>query len=195
VEPEAILIVLLAYLIGSIDFGVVLPRIAGVDIYEVGSGNPGASNVLRTMGKRWGAVVMLADLVKGLVAVLIADQVAGEVAGYAAMFAVVFGHCYPIWHRFRGGKGVAAALGALLWLQPIAGVIAVLVWGTVVAVWRIASIASLLTVAIASVAVPLLGTDGWSLAWFYATMVLIVYRHRGNIARILAGGERRVSAT
>ncbi len=182
----------LAYLIGSIDFGVILPRLAGVDIYATGSGNPGASNVLRTMGKKWAAAVMAGDVAKGFAAALIGDVWAGEAAGFACLFAVVLGHCYPVWHRFRGGKGVAAAGGGLLWLEPLVGVAAIAVWGAVLAVTKVASLASLAAITSSPVGLAAFGHRGWVLAWTGATAALILYRHRGNLTRLVRGEERSV---
>ena len=193
-QPEATLAFVAAYLIGSIDFGVILPRIGGVDIYSVGSGNPGASNVLRTMGRGWAAAVMAGDVGKGTVAAMIADLWAGEAAGFGAMLAVALGHSYPLWHRFRGGKGVAASAGALLWLEPLLGLIAVAGWVALVKITSVAAIASLATMVLLIPGVALFGHRGWSLVWTAATSVLIVYRHKGNIARMMRGEERTVNA-
>ena len=107
------------YLLGSIDFGVIASRLAGVDIYSSGSGNPGASNVLRAMGRRAAAGVLLGDLAKGVAAAAVGGFAGGELVGYAAGFAAVVGHCFPVWHRFRGGKGVSTAGGMFLWLEPV----------------------------------------------------------------------------
>lgn len=183
-----------AYLIGSVDFGAVLPRLAGVDIYASGSGNPGASNVLRTMGKKWAAAVMLGDVAKGFTAAMIGDLWAGETAGFACLFAVVVGHCYPVWHRFRGGKGVAAAGGALLWLVPLVGVGAIATWLAVLALTKVASLASLAAIGLSPVGVALSGHTGWDLAWAVAAAALILYRHRGNLARLVRGEERSVQS-
>ncbi len=191
---EAVAAVVLSYLIGSIDFGAILPRLGGVDIYSVGSGNPGASNVMRTMGKGWAAAVLIGDIGKGTVGAMIGDLWVGEAAGFACLLAAVAGHCYPLWHRFRGGKGVAAMLGALLWLAPLLGVGAVVVWGGVVYATKVAALASLLVMLALVPALAAFGHRGWSLAWAGLAAALIVYRHRGNIARLLRGEERKVTA-
>ncbi len=182
----------LAYLLGSVDFGVILPRLVGVDIYAAGSGNPGTSNVLRTMGKKWAAAVLLGDVAKGFAAALIGDLWAGEAASFACMFAVVLGHCYPLWHRFRGGKGVAAAGGALLWLEPLLGLAAIAVWGGVLALTKVASLASLAAIGLSPLGLAVLGLRGWALAWAAAAAALILFRHRGNLARLVRGEERTV---
>ncbi len=191
-EAQAVIAVVLAYLLGSLDFGAILPRLGGVDIYSVGSGNPGASNVLRTMGKGWAAAVMLGDVGKGFVAAMIADLWVGEAAAFAALLAATAGHCYPLFHHFRGGKGVATSGGAILWLEPLFGLFGVVFWAFVVWRWRVASIASLLLLAVTVPGMALLGHRGWSLVWMGATALLIVYRHKDNISRLRAGAERSV---
>ncbi len=194
-QPEATIALVLAYLIGSVDFGVILPRLGGVDIYRVGSGNPGASNVLRTMGRPWAAAVFVGDIGKGAVAVMIADLWAGDVAGFAAMLAVAAGHSYPVWHRFRGGKGVAATAGALLWLEPLLGLALMALWWVLVTATSVAAIASLVIMGLLVPGFAVFGNRGWSLAWAGLTAVLIVYRHKANIARMIRGDEHKVQAT
>lgn len=181
-----------AYLIGSIDFGVVVPRLRGVDIYEVGSGNPGATNVLRSMGRGTAAVVLLGDLLKGVVAAALGDLAGGDAAGFAAGFAAVVGHCYPVWHRFRGGKGVATAGGMTLWMEPFLGLILVPMWAVVTATAKKASVASLLLAVLLVPGLALFGHRGWSLVWAGLTSILVLYRHRGNMVRLLRGSEHTI---
>lgn len=186
---EAVAIVA-AYLIGSVDFGVIVPRMRGVDIYTHGSGNPGATNVLRAMGRKAAALVMAGDLVKGIAAAALGSLAGGVVVGFAAGFAAVLGHCFPVWHRFRGGKGVATAGGTMVWLEPLLGVALVAGWVLVAFVAKRASVASLL-VALAMVPGTFaFGHRSWSLLWAAATAVLIVVRHHENIRRLLTGAER-----
>ncbi len=137
------LVVVAAYLLGSVDFAVLVARAKGVDIYSVGSGNPGTANVLRTVGRGAAAMVMAGDLLKGVVAAAAGQLITGDiVVGYAAGAAAVLGHCFPIWHRFKGGKGVATGAGMILWLAWPAFIVVVVVWVAVVALTRISSIAS-----------------------------------------------------
>jgi glycerol-3-phosphate acyltransferase PlsY len=182
------------YLLGSFDFGVVVPRLAGVDIYERGSGNPGASNVLRTMGRKTAAIVMVGDLAKGVAAAAMGDLVGGEVIGFAAGLACVVGHCLPVWHRFRGGKGVSTAGGMVLWLEPLAGLGLIAGWAIVAAVTRRASIASLAVAVAVMPVLVLTGHRGWSLAWAGAMAAFIVVRHQANIRRLLSGSEHSIEA-
>jgi glycerol-3-phosphate acyltransferase PlsY len=187
-----------AYVIGSLDFAVVVARAHGVDIIAVGSGNPGASNVLRTLGRVPAAMVFLGDALKGVIAAAI-GWLAGGVGNpatslwaFAAGLMAVLGHCFPLFHRFRGGKGVATAAGVLLFTVPAAAAILAAVWALVARVFKVASIASLVVVALA---VPLAwwqGTRGPALAGLAVILVLIVIRHIPNIRRMIGGSEQRV---
>lgn len=191
-SPWTIAAVVGGYLLGSIDFGVILPRVRGVDIYASGSGNPGATNVLRTMGRGAATTVMLGDLGKGIAAAAMGGTAGGDPAAIAAGFAAVLGHCFPVWHRFRGGKGVAATAGTVLWVEPLLGVILIGAWAAIVAVTRRASLAS---IAVAAALVPglwVVGQRGWTLAWAALIAVLVVTRHRANIDRLLRNAEHRI---
>lgn len=184
--------ILAGYLLGSIDFGVIVPRMFGIDIYGTGSGNPGATNVLRTVGRREAALVLLGDVAKGAAAAALGWWAGGEVIGFAAGLAAVVGHCFPVWHRFRGGKGVAAAGGMVLFLEPFAGLILLGVFALVVALTRKASLGSLLA---ALGLVPTLagfGHRGWSLGLAGAAVALIVLRHIPNIRRLISGAEHAI---
>ena len=192
VELADIAAVVAGYLVGSVDFGVIVPRLAGVDIFSAGSGNPGATNVLRTMGRLAAAGVLLGDLVKGLLAALLGCLVGGEVVGFAAGFAAVAGHCFPIWHRFRGGKGVATAGGMTFWLEPLLGLIMLGVWAATVRVTRRASVASVLVALGFVPGVAAFGHCGWALAWTGAAAALIVARHHENIMRLVRGEEHTI---
>jgi glycerol-3-phosphate acyltransferase PlsY len=192
VQFESLAVVFAGYLLGSIDFGVILPRLRGVDIYAKGSGNPGASNVLRSMGRVMAGAVMAGDLAKGFLAAMAGNLLVDEVVGFASGFAAVLGHCFPVWHRFHGGKGVSPAAGMIIWLEPLAGLAFLVVWGLIVAVTKRASIAS---IAVALSLVPVLAACGhgrWSLIWAGATAVLIIGRHHANIRRLISGSEFRV---
>ncbi len=188
-----------SYLIGSLDFAVVISKAHGVDIHEVGSGNPGASNVLRTLGRGPAAMVFLGDALKGVIAAAIGMLAAGRTGmdflaptAFAAGLVAVVGHCFPIYHRFKGGKGVATGAGVILFTLPIVAGVLTLVWVMLARMFKVASIASLVAVLLA---VPLAlwqGVRGWSLVALSAMLGLIVWRHTPNIKRMIGGSEQRV---
>ncbi len=190
-------ILVISYLIGSIDFAVVVGRMHGVDIHQVGSGNPGTSNVLRTLGRGPAAMVFIGDTMKGIIAAAIGTFLSlGDPAGswsFAAGLAAVLGHCYPVFHKFRGGKGVATGGGVVLFAVPLGGLILTVLWLLIAKVGKVASIASLVVVA---AAIPILiwqGVGGWALVWFGLMLALVIFRHRGNISRIMNRGEPSVA--
>jgi glycerol-3-phosphate acyltransferase PlsY len=191
------LAILAAYIIGSIDFAVIVARMHGVDIHQVGSGNPGASNVARSIGKFPAALVLLGDTIKGVIGAamgMVASGVADPQIQWAflAGFAAVVGHCYPIFHRFKGGKGVATGLGVLFFTVPIVGVIVVVSWLILVRLTNTASISSLIVV-LASIPLAIWqGVSGMSLVWLITTVVFVIWRHRANIQRVLKGREQKV---
>lgn len=186
-----------AYVVGSIDFAVIVARMHGVDIHEVGSGNPGASNVLRSIGKVPAAMVLLGDTMKGVVGAamgLVASGTSDPLVHWAflAGLLAVVGHCYPVFHRFKGGKGVATGLGVLFFTVWLVAVIVVIGWLVLLKVTKIASISSLIVV---GSSIPLAiwqGVSGMSLVWFLATVVLVVWRHKTNIQRVFGGSEQKV---
>ena len=190
---------LIAYLLGSIPFGFIAGRIAGTDVRQHGSGNIGATNALRVLGKKYGYAVFVADVLKGFLAVRIAlwlaqfDPSTSYLIGILAALFVVVGHSFPIWLGFRGGKGVAAAAGACLGLLPVATFIAVIVWIAIFSLFRFVSLASI----VAAVALPLsawlLGNarDPIVLGFSLLIATLIIFRHRSNIVRLLQGREPR----
>lgn len=185
--------VLAGYLLGSVEAAVLVSRSRGIDIYRSGSGNPGASNVLRVFGKKTGAAVMLADLLKGVAAAAIGELVGGsELVGFAAGAAAVVGHCYPIWHRFRGGKGVASAVGMLVWLIPFVGLGLAAIWAAVIGTTRVAAYGSLVIMALAIPAVALWAESRAAVLIMAAVALLIYARHWGNIRRMLTGGEQTI---
>jgi glycerol-3-phosphate acyltransferase PlsY len=193
------LALVLAYLIGSVDFAVVVARMHGVNIHEVGSGNPGASNVMRTLGRGPAVMVFLGDALKGVIAAAIGTYLTGAASpispwAFAAGLAAVVGHCYPIYHHFRGGKGVATGGGVIFFTMPLAGLILTVVWIAVAGLTRVASIASL-TVLVSTIPLALWqGVRGAALVLLGATLVLVLFRHRGNISRILRRSEQKVDS-
>jgi acyl phosphate:glycerol-3-phosphate acyltransferase len=197
--------VIASYLLGSIPFGYLAGRMAGIDIRNCGSGNVGATNVIRTLGKGYGYPVFALDFLKGLGAVkmsiLIATRMQSEwnspeMFGIAAAISSVLGHSFPLWLRFKGGKGVATSGGALFGLAPVAALVGVAIW--IVTFWltRYVSVASI----VAAAALPfvilittwLSRTTGKLL--FYSSLCLaavVIWRHRSNLSRLIHGTEPR----
>ena len=182
---------LLGYLLGSIPFGLLLTRFAGLgDIRAVGSGNIGATNVLRTGRKGLAALTLVLDALKGTAAVLLGSRWGAE-AALLAGFGAFLGHCFPVWLRFKGGKGVATFLGVLLGVHWPTMSAAVLIWIGTAAASRYSSLSAL----VASAAVPLiLLVQGYtSAALLFAVLAAILwFRHRSNIARLAAGQESKI---
>ena len=180
------------YLLGAIPFGLLLTRAAGLgDIRLVGSGNIGATNVLRTGSKGLAAATLVLDGTKGAAAVLVAGALGGPEAALWAGAGAVIGHLFPVWLGFRGGKGVATGLGVLLAAAPPVGVIACLVWLGVAKLVRLSSLAALTAFALAPVlAVVLAGPGVVKLS--LGIGVLVYARHHANIRRLFAGTEPRI---
>jgi len=198
-------VVIGSYLLGSIPFGYLAGRLAGIDIRNCGSGNVGATNVIRTLGKSYGYPVFALDLLKGFGAVkmsiLIATRVQSEwnspeMFGIVAAISSVLGHSFPVWLRFKGGKGVATSAGALLALAPVAALIGVAIWILTFWLTRYVSVASIA----AAAALPLIilitswlsEHSGKSL--FYSSVCLaavVIWRHRSNLSRLMRGTEPR----
>lgn len=188
---DAALWSLIGYLLGSIPFGLLLTRMIGVDIRKVGSGNIGTTNVLRTGNKGLAAATLLLDAGKGAVAVLLARQFAGETAAISAGIAAFIGHCFPIWLKFRGGKGVATLLGIALAAVPLAGVAALVAWLGAALATRYSSLGGMVSALVAAGAGWALGGAAWGLA-LLALAVVLVAKHHENIARLRAGTEGRI---
>ncbi len=185
-----IIALIAAYLIGSIPFGLLLTRAAGLgDIRAIGSGNIGATNVLRTGNKKLAFATLMLDMIKGGVAVIIAGALddGGFIAGFAALAAVI-GHSYPLWLKFKGGKGVATTFGACFALYPLIGVASALLWLTTFLFTRISSFSALVAIGAMPV-IALLSTEFAEAFFLLPVAFLVFYRHRANIARLKAGTE------
>lgn len=187
-----ILWAIFGYLLGSVPFGLVITRALGLgDLRQIGSGNIGATNVLRTGNKGAALATLLLDSGKGAIAVLLARHFGGETAAVLAGAAAFLGHCFPIWLRFKGGKGVATFLGTLIALCWPVGLIACATWAVTAAVTRISSLSALLAAALAPAFAWGLGRPDIAAAAAFMA-VLIVIRHHANIRRLLAGTEPRI---
>ena len=186
---------LLGYLIGSIPFGLLLTKAAGMgDVRQIGSGNIGATNVLRTGNKGLAAGTLVLDLLKGFAPVAVAGHLWGEVAMAFAAGAAVLGHCFPVWLGFKGGKGVATNAGVAFGLAWPVGLAYAFVWLSVLAIFRISSLAGMAAVVAAAAAAPLFGYPQF-FPVLAAIALLIIYLHRANIARLAKGEEPRVGGS
>jgi acyl phosphate:glycerol-3-phosphate acyltransferase len=182
------------YLVGSVPFGLLLTRAAGLgDIRRIGSGNIGATNVLRTGRKELAAATLLLDAAKGAVPVLLAARFLGPQAGLAAGLGALLGHVAPVWLRFRGGKGAATGFGVLLAAAWPVGLFSLLVWIAVAAVGRISSLSALAAFAAAPVTAAVLGRARIA-ALALALAAIVFLRHHENIRRLLAGTEPRIGS-
>ena len=194
-----------SYLLGSVPFGYLAGRLAGIDIRKVGSGNVGATNVVRVLGKRYGYPVFALDFLKGFGAVMIAMLMAPgrppawnspEIFGILAAMSSVLGHLYPPWLKFEGGKGVATSAGALLALTPVATLIGVAIWIIVFWLTRYVSLASITAAVILPIVILVIGlhdqNNGKSLAYASACVAaVVIWRHRSNLSRLMHGTEPR----
>jgi glycerol-3-phosphate acyltransferase PlsY len=189
--PDLILPLLVGYLLGSIPFGLLLTRFAGRgDIRAIGSGNIGATNVLRTGSKGLAAATLVLDALKGAVAVMLAQVFWDEGVQFAAAGAM-FGHLYPVWLKFKGGKGVSTMLGVIAPLMPIGAVVYACLWLGLLLTIRISSVAGLVAVAIAPLSAALLDKDEF-FPLLLGFALLIVWKHRANIQRLFAGTEPKI---
>ncbi|KPF79448.1 glycerol-3-phosphate 1-O-acyltransferase PlsY [Novosphingobium sp. AAP93] len=186
-------IVALAYLLGSVPFGLLLTSFYGAgDLRSIGSGNIGATNVLRTGRKGLAAATLLLDLAKGAAAVILARQLFLGTEALAA-FAAVIGHCFPVWLRFNGGKGVATTMGVALGLAWPIGLAYAVVWLGMLAATRISSLGGLCAVIAAPIAAKVLGYPAYAPV-LAAIALLVIWLHRANIARLRAGTEPRIGS-
>ncbi|MGZ8424532.1 MAG: glycerol-3-phosphate 1-O-acyltransferase PlsY [Candidatus Binatia bacterium] len=192
---EIVALIVFAYLLGSIPTGYILGKIAGVDVRQVGSGNVGATNVARAVGKWQGVLTLLADAMKGMLPAAIGLTMMLPSAAIAALSAAAFlGHLYPIFLNFRGGKGVATALGALLVIAPLASLLLVAIFAAVVFPTRLVSLSSIVAAASAPFALWLFLQPRAIVLLGAFLAAMIVWRHRGNIQRLRAGTEPRFDA-
>lgn len=196
----SLLFVIVAYLLGSLSFAVIVSRAMGLpDPRSFGSGNPGATNVLRTGRKAAAALTLLGDALKGWVAVVLARLLApqfdlAEGVVLLCAVAVFVGHLFPVFFRFQGGKGVATALGVLVGLNPWLGLACLATWLLVAGVFRISSLAALITAVLAPLYAGLL--MGWADAAMTVLVIamLLVYRHKSNLIKLVTGQEARIGA-
>lgn len=183
--------VILAYLMGSVPMGLLLTRIMGKgDLRKVGSGNIGATNVMRVGGLRMAGLTWILDMAKAIAAVLIGNYVAGDAFGAWCGFAAIVGHCYPVWLKFKGGKGISCLFGVLMAVSPMSFVVCGIEWLLVALTSGMSSFGATIVFCL----IPILGFAistqiGYA---FLAIGLLCMWRHRGNIARLIAGTESKI---
>lgn len=187
-----VILIILGYVAGSVPTGYVLGSIAGVDVRKAGSGNVGATNVARVVGKQQGVLTLIADVAKGLVPVILAMQLGASLSvSIWVGIAAFFGHLYPVFLKFQGGKGVATALGVFLALAPVATVILIAVFAVTALSSRIVSLSSILTAIVAPVIFWLLYYPPPVIGMAAVFAAAITFRHRSNIQRLMNGTEPR----
>jgi glycerol-3-phosphate acyltransferase PlsY len=186
------IVLLLGYLLGSIPFGLLLTKMAGLgDLRSIGSGNIGATNVLRTGNKKLAAATLLLDALKATAAALIAQALFGHNAGLLAGFAAFIGHLFPVWLGFKGGKGVATYIGTLLGVAPWMVLVFAVAWLSVAFITRYSSLSALVATLVIPVVLWILGVEEAALVT--AAMTVITYwRHKANIERLIAGTEGKI---
>lgn len=183
------------YLLGSIPFGVIITRIFKLgDLTKIGSGNIGATNVLRTGNRFAAALTLVLDMAKAAGALWVARYIWGDEAGFVAGAAALVGHCLPVWLKFKGGKGVATFFGIMLVGLPYVGVFCALTWLVMAFVFRISSLAALTATALAPLFAYVFHANIWGIGFAAALAVFIWYRHRANIQALLRGEERKIGA-
>jgi glycerol-3-phosphate acyltransferase PlsY len=188
-----VLLVPLAYLLGTFPSASLIARANGIDIRAVGSGNPGASNVTRSLGWRKGVWVFVLDAAKGALAAGIGLAAGGRPGGYVLGAAAIIGHVFPIWSRFRGGKGVATGGGILAVLDPLTFVALVVIWVVLMKTTRKASVASIVSVAFVPVGVAIEQRSWWEVVAVIVLGGLVMARHLGNIRRLLDRREHALT--
>jgi len=191
VTRETLLALALGYLLGSIPFGLILTRLAGKgDVRKIGSGNIGATNVLRTGSKWLAALTLILDCLKATAAIVIARRLFGEDGAIFAAAGALVGHLYPVWLKFRGGKGVATFLGILIPLLPIAAGVYAAIWVLLLLAIRISSVAGIAAAISVPIAAAVLHSSMFPMLLGFA--VLVLWKHRENIARLTRGTEPRI---
>lgn len=190
--PALIAVLSLGYLLGSIPFGLILTRMAGHgDLRQIGSGNIGATNVLRTGNKKLAAATLLLDALKATAAAVAAQAVFGANAGLLAGFAAFIGHLFPVWLGFKGGKGVATYIGTLLGVTPLMVTVFAVVWLSIAVITRYSSLSALIATLVIPVVLWITGAEEAAIVTAIMTIVSW-WRHKANIERLIAGTESRI---
>jgi len=193
ISPEQkILLIILSYLIGSISISIILCKIKKVDIHSVGSGNAGATNTVRALGKKYGALVLILDIVKGIIPTLIASKLSPDslILPTLCAFAVVTGHVFPIYFSFKGGKGAATIIGTIIVIFPIGALICFILWVSIIILTGYVGLATILAAIIFPISILIFGKI--NLIFFgIASMLFILIAHYKNFIRLIQGKENR----
>ena len=185
------LVILYSYLLGSIPFGLIYAKIAGLgDVRNIGSGNIGATNVLRTGNKQVAAYTLLSDIAKGSIAVLITNKFFSEYS-LLSFLIVYLGHIFPVWLKFKGGKGVATFIGGILITNYILGLVFLITWGVIAKIFKISSLSAIIAFIVTLVVTFIFYDFNLTLLMFFFT-VFSIYTHRDNIKRIISGDESKI---
>ncbi|WP_440680082.1 glycerol-3-phosphate 1-O-acyltransferase PlsY [Candidatus Pelagibacter sp. HIMB1517] len=185
------LVILYSYLLGSIPFGLIYAKIAGLgDVRNIGSGNIGATNVLRTGNKQVAAYTLLSDIAKGSIAVLITNKFFSEYS-LLSFLIVYLGHIFPVWLKFKGGKGVATFIGGILITNYILGLVFLITWGVIAKIFKISSLSAIIAFIVTLFVTFVFYDFNLSLLMFFFT-VFSIYTHRDNIKRIISGDESKI---
>lgn len=187
------LLVIPAYVIGTFPSAVIVARSKGIDITQVGSGNPGASNIARILGSKWGIVVFLLDGLKGAIPAAVGCAALDRRLAWAMAGAAMLGHVFPATRGFRGGKGVATMAGASIVLQPIVSAVLLVIWYLVRTFTHKASLASLTIMVLLPVGAGIIGSPAWEILAIVAIDLVLLARHVDNIKRLLGGSELTAS--
>lgn len=186
------LVILYSYLLGSIPFGLIYAKVAGLgDVRNIGSGNIGATNVLRTGNKQVAAYTLLSDIAKGSIAVLITNKFFNEYS-LLSFLIVYLGHIFPVWLKFKGGKGVATFIGGILITNYILGLVFLITWGVTAKVFKISSLSAIIAFIVTLVVTFIFYDFNLTLLMFFFT-VFSIYTHRDNIKRIISGDESKIN--
>lgn len=191
---EVTVVALIGYLLGTFPSAILVAKSNGIDITSRGSGNPGASNVARTLGWKRGVLVYALDALKGIVAVVIGRMVAGDAGAFWCAAAAIIGHMYPATRGFRGGKGVATGSGTMVVLQPIVSAILFAAWFGIAKTTKKASIASVVVTVGLPIGMAIRGTAAWQVAAMAGLAMLVVAKHVPNLRRLRAGTELSVDS-
>jgi len=192
---KAIAALIIGYLLGSVSFGIILPRIiAGTeDIRKLGSGNAGTTNVLRTQGKSMALLVLLGDVGKGLLGCWLGLVLAGPLGGALGSLGTLLGHCYPLYFQFKGGKGVATGVATVIMIEPRAAILALAIFAIIVLWKKIVSLGSILGAASIYVTIWLFKPELPLLLYCLFAPTFVIIRHRSNIKRIVNGTEAKIN--